>query len=84
MEAGIAKDDDMLTAFSALVEGDATLLMFAEMDREQDITQMDRVAMRATFNIMSWMLPLAGGETPTETGATGRGRWRSAPAAPSV
>lgn len=63
MQLGIEKDDDMLTAFSALVEGDATLLMFAEMDDEQDITQMDPEAMRATFNIMSWMLPLAGGET---------------------
>jgi hypothetical protein len=63
MQLGIEKDDDMLTAFSALVEGDATLLMFAEMDDEQDITQMDPDAIRATFNIMSWMLPLAGGET---------------------
>lgn len=63
MQFGIEKDDDMLTAFSALVEGDATLLMFAEMDDEQDITKMDPEAIRATFNIMSWMLPLAGGET---------------------
>ncbi|MCC7339343.1 MAG: hypothetical protein IT422_29985 [Pirellulaceae bacterium] len=63
MQKGIEKDDDMLLAFSALVEGDATLLMFAEASDEQDISKMDPVAMRATFNIMSWMMPLAGGKT---------------------
>lgn len=63
MEEGIKSDDDMLLAFSALVEGDATLLMFVEMEDEQDVAQMDPVALRATFNIMSWMLPLAGGKT---------------------
>lgn len=63
MEAGIEEDDDMLLAFSALVEGDATLLMFVEAGDAQDVTHMDADAMRATFNIMSWMLPLAGGKT---------------------
>lgn len=64
MQEGIEKDDDMLLAFSALVEGDATLLMFAEADGgNQDITQMDPEAMRATFSIMSWVMPLAGGDT---------------------
>lgn len=63
LEAGIQKDDDMLLAFSALVEGDATLLMFADMDSGEDITQSDPEEMRAVFNIMSWMLPLAGGKT---------------------
>ena len=53
----------MLLAFTALVEGDATLLMFAEMDSSEDITQTDPEAMRAMFNVMSWMLPLAGGKT---------------------
>ena len=61
MEEGIEDDDDMMLAFAALVEGDATLLMFAELEGGQDITQMDPEAMRFTFNIMSWMLPLAGG-----------------------
>ena len=69
MQESIKGDDDMSLAFSALVEGDATLLMFVEMDGEHDVTHMDPVAMRATFNIMSWMLPLAGGKT-----------YRSAPA----
>ncbi len=63
MEAGIEDDDDMLMAFSALVEGDATLLMFAEAGENQDIADMDPEAMRATFNIMSWMMPVAGGAT---------------------
>ncbi|MFK7736566.1 MAG: hypothetical protein AB8B50_11075, partial [Pirellulaceae bacterium] len=62
MQDGIEDDDDMLLAFSALVEGDATLLMFAE-PQGGDISDMDPDAMRATFNMMSWMMPLAGGET---------------------
>jgi hypothetical protein len=63
MEAGIEHDDDMLLAFSALVEGDATLLMSMESGDMQDIQEMNPDAMRATFNIMSWMMPLAGGKT---------------------
>lgn len=62
MEKGIEDDDDMLLAFSALVEGDATLLMFAEADSSSDVTDMDPEAMRVTLNIMTWMMPLAGGE----------------------
>jgi len=63
MEAGIEHDDDMLLAFSALVEGDATLLMSMEAGGMQDIQEMNPDAMRATFSIMSWMMPLAGGKT---------------------
>ncbi len=63
LEKGIEDDDDMLLAFSALVEGDATLLMFVEAGDIDDLSKMDPDAMRATFNIMSWMLPLAGGKT---------------------
>jgi hypothetical protein len=63
MQEAIEDDDDMLLAFSALVEGDATLLMFAEMDEGTDITEMDPNALRATFRIMNWLLPLAGGES---------------------
>lgn len=62
LQKRIEKDDDMATAFSALVEGDATLLMFVEMGDTQDVRDMDPDAMRATFNIMSFMLPLAGGD----------------------
>lgn len=62
MQEGIEDDDDMLVAFSSLVEGDATLLMFAEAQGSGDIRDMDPEAMRITFNLMSWMLPLAGGE----------------------
>jgi hypothetical protein len=47
-----------------MVEGDATLLMFAEMDDAGgDITEMDAEAVKATFSLMSWMLPVAGGTT---------------------
>jgi hypothetical protein len=63
MEAGNKHDDDVLLAFSALVEGDATLLMFADLDSSEDITQSDPEQLRAMFNVMSWMLPLAGGKT---------------------
>lgn len=62
MQESIENDDDMMLAFSALVEGDATLLMFVEAG-DQDIKEMDPEAMRATFNMMSWMMPMAGGET---------------------
>jgi hypothetical protein len=63
MQERIEKDDDMLLAFSALVEGDATLLMFAEMNEDGDITQLDPEVMRTTFSLMSFMLPVAGGAT---------------------
>lgn len=63
MQERIEHDDDLLLAFSAMVEGDATLLMFAEMDEGSDITEMDAEAVKATFTLMSWMLPVAGGAT---------------------
>lgn len=63
MQKRIEKDDDMLLAFSAMVEGDATLLMYAEMDGGGDITEMDAETIKATFSLMSWMLPVAGGTT---------------------
>jgi hypothetical protein len=66
LEELIEEDDDMLLAFSALVEGDATLLMFAEAGGSEDISEMDPDAMRATFNVVSWMMPLAGGKAYRE------------------
>lgn len=63
MESGIENDDDLSLAFSALVEGDATLLMFAEMQGEVDISEMDPDAMRRLFNIMNWLMPLSAGES---------------------
>ena len=63
MQKRVEKDDDLSLAFSALVEGDATLLMFAEMDEGTDITEMEPEVIRATFSMMSWMVPLAGGAT---------------------
>ncbi len=65
MEEHIEHDDDMLLAFAALVEGDATLLMFLESG-DQELSDMDPEALRATFNMMSWMTPLAGGKSYRE------------------
>lgn len=67
LQKRIEDDDDMSMAFSALVEGDATLVMFGEMGRQEgDIasrTEMDPEAARFMFNIMKMMLPIAGGKT---------------------
>lgn len=63
LEERIKDDDDMLLAFSALVEGDATLLMFLQAGDMGGVDELDPTAMRATFNLMSWMLPLSGGPT---------------------
>lgn len=63
LQKRIEKDDDMSLALAALVEGDATLLMFAEMDGTGDITELDPEVTRATFSLMTWMLPVAGGAT---------------------
>ena len=62
MQSGIEDDDDMLLAFSALVEGDATLLMMVESG-DVTVEDMDIEAMRATMNLMTWMMPFAGGNT---------------------
>ena len=63
LQKSIEKDDDMTMAFSALVEGDATLLMFVEMDGGSDVKEMDPEVIRTTFSLMSFMLPVAGGAT---------------------
>lgn len=63
MQKSVEKDDDMTMAFSALVEGDATLLMFADMDGAGDVKDMDPEVIRTTFSLMSFMLPVAGGAT---------------------
>ncbi len=65
MESRIEDDDDLLLAFSALVEGDATLVMFVESTGE-DITQMDPAALRASINLMAWLLPLTAGKSYRE------------------
>ncbi len=53
----------MTMAFSALVEGDATLLMLVDMDKGSDVKQLDPEVLRTTFSLMSFMLPVAGGTT---------------------
>ncbi|MCA9195082.1 MAG: hypothetical protein KDB03_25095 [Planctomycetales bacterium] len=62
MEAKIEHDDDMVMAFQALVEGDATLLMFVEAS-DNDAQDFDPAALRASFSVMSWLAPFAGGES---------------------
>jgi hypothetical protein len=67
MQESISDDDDMSLAFQALVEGDATLLMFAETARQEGdverITKMNPEAARFMFSFIQLMLPFAGGET---------------------
>lgn len=66
-QRSIEHDDDMSMAFSALVEGDATLIMFGEMGRQEGDsttwTQMDPDAAKLMFNMMKMMLPVAAGKT---------------------
>lgn len=64
MQDSIEKDDDMLLAFSALVEGDATVLMFSEMSAEEgELAAMDldpkNVAMM--MSVIKMSMPLASG-----------------------
>ncbi len=67
MQKSIEKDDDMLLAFSALVEGDATLVMFGEMGRQEgdirSMTEMEPEAAQFMFSLMKSFLPIAGGKT---------------------
>jgi hypothetical protein len=67
MQRSIEKDDDMLLAFSALVEGDATLVMFGEMGRQEgdirSMTEMEPEAAEFMFTLMKSFLPIAGGKT---------------------
>lgn len=64
MQKSVEKDDDMSMAFSALAEGDATLLMMANMDGNgSDVKDMDPEVIRTTFSLMSFMMPVAGGAT---------------------
>jgi hypothetical protein len=63
MQKAIEKDDDMLMAFSGLVEGDASLLMFVADEPGSDVTDMDVEEMRSMFRLMTWAMPVAGGKT---------------------
>jgi hypothetical protein len=63
LQKRVEKDDDQSLALAALVEGDATLVMYAEMDEGSDITQTDPEIIRSTLSLMTWLLPVAGGPT---------------------
>jgi len=61
----VSHDDDMMLAYSSLVEGDATLVMFVDMGREDgtsdDLLQMDPQVASAMFGMMKLTLPMASG-----------------------
>lgn len=67
MQERVENDDDMSMAFSALVEGDATLIMFGEMGRQEgnarQMMEMTPEAAATMFSFMKMMMPIAGGKT---------------------
>ena len=67
LDRAVKDDDDMALALSALVEGEATLVMFAEMQREDGNPQaMLRTSPRyidVVFSAMKAFMPFASGRT---------------------
>ena len=64
MQQAVKKDDDRSLAISALIEGEATLVMFgAGMDdwEGDDITQLPAQNLEWTFSILAPFLPFMGG-----------------------
>ena len=63
----ISHDDDMALAYSSLVEGDATLVMFVDMGRgdgtSDELLQMDPKVAEAMFGMLKLTLPIASGST---------------------
>ncbi len=63
----VSEDDDMTLAYSSLVEGDATLVMFVDMGRadgtSEDLLQMDPKVAEAMFGMLRLTLPIASGST---------------------
>lgn len=63
----VSEDDDMTLAYSSLVEGDATLVMFVDMGRadgsSEDLLQMDPKVAEAMFGMLKMTLPMASGST---------------------
>ncbi len=66
LQEAVKADDDRLLALSALIEGDATVVMFAEQQRmtgqSGDITTIPPAAMDFSFNAMKVFLPFASGK----------------------
>ncbi len=67
LDKAVEHDEDMVLALTALVEGDATLVMFAEMLRgdedPKDILDYPPAVMDAAFGTLRAMLPWASGKT---------------------
>ena len=66
LQEAVESDDDRLLALMALIEGDATVVMFAEQQRmtgqSADITSLPPAAMDFSFNAMKVFLPFASGK----------------------
>ncbi len=67
LDKAVEHDEDMSLALTALVEGDATLVMFAEMLRDDEdpknVLDYPPAAIDAAFGVLRAMLPLASGKT---------------------
>ncbi len=65
MQESVSDDDDMELAFTALVEGDATLMMMVESNwLTEDVDEalrIDPAAMRLMVSMMSAVMPMASG-----------------------
>jgi hypothetical protein len=65
MQESVADDDDMELAFTALVEGDATLMMMVESnwlsDDVDEALRIDPATMRLMVSLMNVAMPMASG-----------------------
>jgi hypothetical protein len=67
LDKAVAHDEDMALALTSLVEGEATLVMMAEMMRgegkAEDALEYPPAAMDAAFGVLRMMMPFATGRT---------------------
>jgi hypothetical protein len=70
LDKSVEHDDDMALALTSLVEGEATLVMFAEMLRDdegggdpKDALSYPPAAIDAAFGLLRTMMPFASGKT---------------------
>jgi hypothetical protein len=67
MQESVEDDDDMLLAMTALIEGDATVVMMVDMMRgeetAQEVLRTPPAMADAMFNVMRATMPFVGGKT---------------------
>src|SRR5947199_4275908 len=67
LDKAVEHDDDMALALTSIVEGEATLVMFAEMLRGEgepkDALKYPPQAIDAAFGVLRAMMPFASGKT---------------------